>query len=165
VPSDFGNCFRCIGSEFAYFSKFSFSSIDGTNIKTFRIFAKYQNKYIHRMAARMEFTHEVRQIASISKALSHPVRVFILQKLSKMNSCCYSGDLVDELPVGRSTLSQHLKELKYAGLIQGEINPPYIKYCINRKNWEEAKQLFSSFLDKIEIEETNCEIQDISGRQ
>jgi len=82
-----------------------------------------------------------------------------------MNSCCYSGDLVDELPVGRSTLSQHLKELKYAGLIQGEINPPYIKYCINRKNWEEAKQLFSSFLDKIEIEETNCEIQDISGRQ
>jgi DNA-binding IscR family transcriptional regulator len=72
---------------------------------------------------------------------------------------------VDELPVGRSTLSQHLKELKYAGLIQGEINPPYIKYCINRKNWEEAKQLFSSFLDKIEIEETNCEIQDISGRQ
>ncbi len=75
------------------------------------------------------------EIARISKALSHPVRVYIMQKLSKMNSCCYSGDLVDELPVGRSTLSQHLKELKIAGLIQGEINPPYIKYCINRDNW------------------------------
>ena len=64
-----------------------------------------------------------------------------------MNSCCYSGDLVEELPIGRSTLSQHLKELKYSGLIQGEIKPPYIKYCINRENWEKAKKLFSGFLD------------------
>lgn len=96
----------------------------------------------------MEFSEEVRQIARISKALSHPVRVFILQKLAVMNSCCYSGDLVEELPVGRSTLSQHLKELKYAGLIQGEINPPYIKYCINRKNWEKAKKSLDDFLNK-----------------
>ena len=65
-----------------------------------------------------------------------------------MNACCYSGDLVEELPVGRSTLSQHLKELKYAGLIQGEINPPFIKYCINRKNWEETKMLFADFLNE-----------------
>jgi ArsR family transcriptional regulator, arsenate/arsenite/antimonite-responsive transcriptional repressor len=115
------------------------------------------------MSGKLEFTQEVQQIASFSKALSHPVRVFILQKLSKMNSCCYSGDLVEELPVGRSTLSQHLKELKYAGLIQGEINPPYIKYCINRKNWEEAKQLFTSFLNENEIEETSCEIQNIAS--
>lgn len=100
------------------------------------------------MSGKLEFTQEVQQIARISKALSHPVKVYILQKLSKMNSCCYSGDLVEELPVGRSTLSQHLKELKFAGLIQGEINPPYIKYCINRKNWEEAKQLFNSFLNE-----------------
>ena len=100
------------------------------------------------MSDKIEFTNEVRQIARISKALSHPVRVYILQKLAKMNSCCYSGDLVEELPVGRSTLSQHLKELKYSGLIQGEINPPYIKYCINRENWEKAKKLLGDFLDE-----------------
>ncbi|HBE41251.1 MAG TPA: transcriptional regulator [Bacteroidales bacterium] len=117
------------------------------------------------MSAKLEFTQEVQKIAGFSKALSHPVRVYILQKLSKMGSCCYSGDLVEELPVGRSTLSQHLKELKYAGLIQGEINPPYIKYCINRKNWEEAKQLFSSFLNETEIAEASCEVQAISEHQ
>jgi len=115
------------------------------------------------MSGKLEFTNEVQQIAGLSKALSHPVRVYILQKLSKMNSCCYSGDLVEELPVGRSTLSQHLKELKYAGLIQGEINPPYIKYCINRKNWEEAKRLFTLFLNQSETVELNCEIHDNSG--
>lgn len=115
------------------------------------------------MSDKLEFTHEVQQLARISKALSHPVRVYILQKLSKMNSCCYSGDLVEEIPVGRSTLSQHLKELKYAGLIQGEINPPFIKYCINRKNWEEAKQIFTSFLNESETEEVSFELHDNSG--
>jgi DNA-binding transcriptional ArsR family regulator len=100
------------------------------------------------MSDKIKFTDEVSQIARISKALSHPVRVYILQKLAKMNSCCYSGDLVEELPVGRSTLSQHLKELKYSGLIQGEINPPYIKYCINRENWEIAKKLLGDFLNE-----------------
>jgi DNA-binding transcriptional ArsR family regulator len=74
-----------------------------------------------------------------------------------MNSCCYSGDLVEELPVGRSTLSQHLKELKYAGLIQGEIKPPFIKYCINRANWETAKELFADFLNYNESADLSCE--------
>jgi DNA-binding transcriptional ArsR family regulator len=109
------------------------------------------------MPDKLEFTQEVKQIARISKALSHPVRVFILQKLSKMNSCCYSGDLVEELPVGRSTLSQHLKELKYAGLIQGEINPPYIKYCINRDNWEKAKKLLDDFLNENQSADFSCD--------
>ena len=99
------------------------------------------------MSEKIELGEDVIQIAQISKALSHPVRVYILKKLSKMNSCCYSGNLVEELPIGRSTLSRHLKELKFAGLIQGEINPPYIKYCINRANWEKTKELFSGFLD------------------
>src|SRR4030043_690575 len=109
------------------------------------------------MSGKWEFTQEVQQIARISKALSNPVRVYILQKLSKMNSCCYSGDLVEELPVGRSTLSQHLKELKQSGLIQGEINPPFIKYCINRKNWEKAKKIFTLFLNQSETAEVSCE--------
>jgi ArsR family transcriptional regulator len=109
------------------------------------------------MSDKLEFTDEVLQIARISKALGHPVRVYIIQKLSKMNSCCYSGDLVKELPVGRSTLSQHLKELKYAGLIQGEINPPYIKYCINRGNWEKAKKLLDNFLNEHQSVNSLCE--------
>ena len=111
------------------------------------MFAKYRNKN-RIMPGKVKFSEEVLRIATISKALSHPVRVYILQKLSKMDSCCYSGDLVEELPVGRSTLSQHLKELKYSGLIQGEINPPYIKYCINRENWEKAKRLLDCFLNE-----------------
>lgn len=97
-----------------------------------------------------EFTPDVSEIAGYAKALSHPARVYILKKLSGMNSCCYSGDLADELPIGRSTLSQHLKELKYAGLIQGEIKPPYIKYCINRENWEKARKVFNEFLNESE---------------
>ena len=112
------------------------------------------------MAYKLKLPDEVINIANISKALSHPVRVYIIQKLSGMDSCCYSGDLVEELPIGRSTLSQHLKELKYAGLIQGEINPPYIKYCINRKNWEEARKLLTGFLSKNNAEAASCDLPD-----
>jgi DNA-binding transcriptional ArsR family regulator len=99
---------------------------------------------------------EINEIARISRALSHPVRVYTLQKLAKMNSCCYSGDLVEEVPIARSTLSEHLKELKYAGLIQGEINPPYIKYCINRENWEKAKKLLANFLNENDPSSITC---------
>lgn len=94
------------------------------------------------MVKKVELSDEIKDMAQITKAMGHPVRLYILQKISQMNACCYSGDLVDELPIGRSTLSQHLKELKYAGLIQGEIEPPYIKYCLNRENWEKAKDMF-----------------------
>jgi len=104
------------------------------------------------MAAKVEFTPDILQVGKIAKALSHPVRVYIIKKLSAMDACCYSGDLVEELPIGRSTLSQHLKELKFAGLIQGEINPPYIKYCINRANWKEAKILFGNFFNEKHVE-------------
>lgn len=100
------------------------------------------------MATKIKLPEEVNEIARLSKALSHPVRVYILLKLSRMDSCCYSGDLVEEVPVNRSTLSEHLKELKNAGLIQGEINPPYIKYCVNRENWEKAKKLYFNFLNE-----------------
>lgn len=80
-----------------------------------------------------------------AKAMGHPIRMYILDLLSKQ-SCCYSGDLSEVLPIAKSTLSQHLKELKNAGLIQGEIELPKIKYCLNRENWEEAKKLFRNFL-------------------
>ncbi|MBN1145584.1 MAG: winged helix-turn-helix transcriptional regulator [Bacteroidales bacterium] len=91
-------------------------------------------------------TEQQEKVARYAKALSHPVRVFILDFLIKnINKCCYSGDMAEELPIARSTLSEHLKELKKAGLIQGEINPPYIKYCINRENWEAAKNVMGNF--------------------
>ncbi len=98
------------------------------------------------MNKKVELAPDVIQIADFAKAMSHPVRVFILKKLSEMDACCYSGNLVEELPIGRSSLSQHLKELKFAGLIQGEIEPPYIKYCINRENWGKAKILMHELL-------------------
>ena len=90
---------------------------------------------------KVNYTEKQIEIAKFAKAMSHPARVFILNKLSEMNSCCYSGDIAEELNIGRSTLSRHLKELKYAGLIQGETEPPYIKYCINRENWQKAQLL------------------------
>lgn len=83
------------------------------------------------------------RIARYAKAMGHPVRIYILEILSKQ-TCCYSGDLAEILPIAKSTLSHHLKELKMAGLIQGEIKPPKIKYCLNRENWEEARRLLAS---------------------
>jgi ArsR family transcriptional regulator len=94
-------------------------------------------------------TDNQEKIACYGKVLSNPIRVFILEYLANnLNKCCYSGDMAEILPIARSTLSEHLKELKNAGLIQGEINPPYIRYCINPENWEEAKLLFAKFFKK-----------------
>jgi DNA-binding transcriptional ArsR family regulator len=94
-------------------------------------------------------TDNQEKIARYGKALSNPIRVFILDYLSNnLNKACYSGDMAEILPIARSTLSEHLKELKNAGLIQGEINPPYIRYCINPENWKEAKLLFAKFFKK-----------------
>ena len=94
-------------------------------------------------------TDNQEKIARYGKALSNPIRVFILEYLANnLNKCCYSGDMAEILPIARSTLSEPLKELKNAGLIQGEINPPYIRYCINPENWEEARLLFAKFFKK-----------------
>ena len=90
------------------------------------------------------------KIARYAKAMGHPIRMYVLELLSKQ-SCCYSGDLTEDLPIVKSTLSQHLKELKEAGLIQGEIEAPRIKYCINRENWKEAQDLFRKFL-KVDVD-------------
>lgn len=95
------------------------------------------------------YTSDQEKMARFAKALSHPARVFIMDYLhNHLHKCCYSGDMAEELPIARSTLSEHLNELKRAGLIQGEINAPYIKYCINGENWEEAKTLFATFFDR-----------------
>ena len=90
-------------------------------------------------------TSDQRKMARYAKAMGHPVRIYVLELLSKQN-CCYSGDLTEDLPIAKSTLSQHLKELKDAGLIQGEIEAPKIRYCIHRENWMEAQRLFRKYL-------------------
>jgi len=90
-------------------------------------------------------TEEQQKAARYAKAMGHPIRMYVLELLSKQ-SCCYSGDLTEVLPIVKSTLSQHLKELKDAGLIQGEIEAPRIKYCLNTENWKEAQYLFHKFL-------------------
>lgn len=93
-------------------------------------------------------TTEQKQIARFAKALGHPVRIAILQMLAKQ-TCCYHGDMSEILPVAKSTLSQHLTELKDAGLIQGTITPPTVKYCINKENWEIAEKMFSELFAKL----------------
>ena len=92
-----------------------------------------------------KITEEQKKLARYAKAMGHPVRMYILELLSAQ-SCCYSGDLSEILPIAKSTLSQHLKELKDAGLIQGTIERPKIKYCLNQENWNRARQLFRDFL-------------------
>lgn len=92
------------------------------------------------------FTEEQNRIADLAKAFAHPARVAILQLLAQKKACV-CGDLVDELPLAQATVSQHLKELKRIGIIQGEINPPRVCYCINGPVWEEARQAFGSLFD------------------
>ena len=88
----------------------------------------------------VDFTEKQIQIARFAKALGHPARIFIIQTIAKQN-CCYMGNIAEELTIAQSTVSQHLKELKSAGLIQGSIEPPKIKYCIHKENWELARKI------------------------
>lgn len=95
-----------------------------------------------------EFTKAQNDLASLAKALGHPARIAILQFLVTKKSCV-CGDIVDELPLSQSTVSQHLKELKMVGLIKGDIEGPSVCYCIDEKAWEKAKRvledLFASY--------------------
>ena len=99
---------------------------------------------MNRSLENITYQAETEQLAKFAKALAHPTRIAIIKHLENQ-SCCFTGDLVDVFPLAQSTISQHLKELKNAGLIQGELKPPKIKYCINQKNWQKAKQLFAEF--------------------
>ncbi len=89
-------------------------------------------------------TEEQKKLARYAKALCHPVRVHIIDILAASDHC-YSGDL-HELGIAKSTLSQHLKVLREAGLIQGHFELPKIKYCLNKENWQEARRLFKKYL-------------------
>jgi predicted transcriptional regulator len=83
-------------------------------------------------------------LARFAKALSHPARIAIVKLLAFMDTC-FCGEIVEELPIAQATVSQHLKELKDSGLIQGCIEPPKIRYCIEPENWKKAQKLFANF--------------------
>jgi ArsR family transcriptional regulator, arsenate/arsenite/antimonite-responsive transcriptional repressor len=83
-------------------------------------------------------------LARFAKAMGHPARIAILKYLASLDTCCF-GDINKELPIAKATVSQHLAELKDAGLIKGTIEPPKVNYCIDKDNWEKAKNYFSQF--------------------
>jgi len=103
-----------------------------------------------------EYSSKAITLANYAKALAHPARVAILQLLLK-KKVCICGDIVDELPLSQSTVSQHLKALKEAGLIKGEIEGVSVCYCIDEKNWNKAKVLFESLLEQpVSVHNTCC---------
>ena len=95
-----------------------------------------------------EFSVKDNRLAKYAKALSHPARVAII-KLLIQKQACICGTIVEELPLSQSTVSQHLKELKEAGLIKGDIEGAKVCYCIDEKEWKKAenyiKELFTSY--------------------
>jgi ArsR family transcriptional regulator len=93
-----------------------------------------------------EFTKTQNELAAIAKALAHPARIAILQHLVKTQSCI-CGDIVDELPLSQSTVSQHLRELQNAGLITGNINGPSVCYCIDQKGWDRASKMVGNMFE------------------
>jgi DNA-binding transcriptional ArsR family regulator len=95
-----------------------------------------------------EFSAMENRLAACAKALAHPARIAILQFLAKRQSCV-CGDIVDELPLSQSTVSQHLKELKEAGLIKGETEGAKVCYCIDAKGWKAAQAWLNRLFDSI----------------
>lgn len=92
------------------------------------------------------FTKTQNELAALAKAMGHPARVAILQYLSKTRACV-CGDIVDELPLSQSTVSQHLKELKKAGLVKGDIDGSSVCYCIDEKAWSKARKMMGDHFD------------------
>jgi len=101
------------------------------------------------------FTKKQNVLANMAKAIAHPARIAILQQLIKTNACI-CGDLTEELGLAQATVSQHLKELKNAGLIKGSVEGTSICYCIDTKVWNEYKQILSAFFADVAIKETCC---------
>ena len=97
---------------------------------------------------RAHFTPEEQQLAAVAKALGHPARVAIVRLLAQRRACV-CGELVLELPLSQSTVSQHLKELKAAGLVQGEVDGPRVCYCLDAAGWAVARQLFGDLLAEL----------------
>jgi ArsR family transcriptional regulator, arsenate/arsenite/antimonite-responsive transcriptional repressor len=104
----------------------------------------------------IEYKEDEIAFARIAKALGHPARIAIMKHLASMADCCFT-DILHELPIAQSTVSQHLSELKDAGLIKGNLEPPKVMYCIDAENWKKAQQLFHNFLDELKSGSKNLE--------
>ena len=102
-----------------------------------------------------EFTIKENRVAKYAKALGHPARIAILKLLASKETCI-CGDIVDELPLSQSTVSQHLKELKKAGLIKGEIEGAKVCYCIDEKEWKAAQSWLNQLFDSFKGSSTCC---------
>ncbi|MFO7826416.1 MAG: metalloregulator ArsR/SmtB family transcription factor [Cyclobacterium sp.] len=92
------------------------------------------------------FSETQNELAAVAKVLAHPARIAIIQYLLKSNTCI-NGHLVEELGLAQATISQHLKELKNSGIIQGTIEGVSVSYCINPLRWEEIKGIFNSLFE------------------
>lgn len=101
------------------------------------------------------FTEKQNELASIFKALGHPARLAIVEYLLRAKSCICS-DIVDELPLAQPTISQHLKELKAAGIIQGNIEGKTICYCLNPKLFDQLESVISDFAEQLRVNNSSC---------
>ena len=101
------------------------------------------------------FTEEQNKLAVMLKAIAHPARIAILEQIIKANACI-CGDLADELGLAQPTISQHLKELKNAGLIQGTIEGVSVCYCINPSVWNELQNQLSGFFNTYSVKANCC---------
>lgn len=102
-----------------------------------------------------KFSKEQNQLAQVFKALGHPARIAILQTLIKRN-VCVCGDIVEELPLSQSTTSQHLAELKKAGLIRGSVSGPTVCYCIDNDNWVKMKIDVDELMNLVDPTKVSC---------
>ncbi len=106
-----------------------------------------------------KFDESLQELARFAKVLSHPARLAILKYLAETKTCI-SGDISDYLPLSRTTVSQHLKELRDSGLIQGEIDGLKINYCLNSSEILRFNKLFESFYSEIKASDVECQIND-----
>lgn len=101
------------------------------------------------------FSEQQNEIALLAKALGHPARIAIVEYLLKVDACI-CGDIVNELPLAQPTVSQHLKELKSAGLIKGTIEGTAICYCIDQNKLKKIQDYFNVFSSKLDLKNKNC---------
>lgn len=100
------------------------------------------------------FKKRQNKVANLAKAFDHPARVAIIEYLLS-NQTCICNDLVNELPLSQSTITQHLKELKRIGIIKGEVEGPKVNYCIDEQVWEEAKDIFVNLFTRY-VKKNDC---------
>lgn len=123
-------------------------------ITIFIVILRYTNKEMGISKTDL-FTEHQNEVATAAKALAHPARVAIIEYLLATNACI-NGDLVKELGLAQATISQHLRELKDIGIIQGSIEGTRMNYCINPERWNEIRSLFTGIFEQFNIDGEHC---------